>query len=76
MKPKYKFVFEWLGGKVTAYKTQAEIAENQEQIAFQQSPGTALYMQRSEFPHCRHYPGTGLQLGEIGKLNQRVIQYS
>lgn len=27
MKPKYKFVFEWLGGKVTAYKTQAEIAE-------------------------------------------------
>ena len=24
---KYKFVFEWQGGKVTAYKTQAEIAE-------------------------------------------------
>lgn len=27
MKSKYKFIFEWLGGKVTAYKTQAEIAE-------------------------------------------------
>lgn len=27
MKSKYKFVFEWQGGKVTAYKTQAEIAE-------------------------------------------------
>ena len=24
---RYKFVFEWLGGKVTAYKTQPEIAE-------------------------------------------------
>ncbi len=24
---KYKFVFEWINGKVTAYKTQAEIAE-------------------------------------------------
>ena len=24
---RYKFVFEWLGGKVTAYKTQSEIAE-------------------------------------------------
>lgn len=27
MKSKYKFIFEWLGGKVTAYKTQVEIAE-------------------------------------------------
>lgn len=27
MKSKYKFIFEWLDGKVTAYKTQAEIAE-------------------------------------------------
>ena len=27
MKSKYKFIFEWLGGKVTAYKKQAEIAE-------------------------------------------------
>lgn len=27
MKSKYKFIFEWLGGKVTAYKTQTEIAE-------------------------------------------------
>lgn len=27
MQAKYKFVFEWLDGKVTAYKTQEEIAE-------------------------------------------------
>ena len=27
MNSKYRFVFEWQGGKVTAYKTQAEIAE-------------------------------------------------
>lgn len=27
MQSKYKFVFEWLEGIVTAYKTQEEIAE-------------------------------------------------
>ena len=27
LQAKYKFVFEWLDGKVTAYKTQEEIAE-------------------------------------------------
>ncbi len=50
---KHKFVFEWLGGKVTAYKTQAEIAEmlKNPNIKLISINGAKIYRQKGKKVH-------------------------